>query len=261
MMGWRPGRAWLLLAAGMALWAVADTVSLYQTAAGSYVAGTWLDLCWPAALVLVATASCQPVRRVQRATFVGWPTLAVPAGFGVAALALAVFDHFSRIHTAALLLAGGTIALVIARLALTFTEYMRALSLQPGGGGERPADRPAEPPRAHAAARGGARAGRRALRGDPVRPRRLQVVQRHVRPPGRRRAARTDRARALRGPTTAAPSTAWAATSSACLRRSRAAMRKRSRAAAARCARRARRGSSRSRRPTASSSCPTRRRA
>jgi two-component system cell cycle response regulator len=128
MMGWRPGRAWLLLAAGMALWAVADTVSLYQTADGTYVAGTWLDLCWPAALVLVATASCQPVRRVQRATFVGWPTLAVPAAFGVAALGLAVYDHFSRIDTAALLLAGGTIALVIARLALTFTEYMRALS-------------------------------------------------------------------------------------------------------------------------------------
>jgi two-component system, cell cycle response regulator len=129
MMGWRPGRAWLLLAAGMVLWSVADTVSLYQTAGGSYVAGTWLDLCWPAALILIATASCQRARRVQRATFIGWPTLAVPAGFGLAALGLAVFDHFRRIDTAALLLSGAAMALVIGRLALTFTEYMRAFTL------------------------------------------------------------------------------------------------------------------------------------
>ena len=127
VLGWRAGRVWALIAAGMVVWAVGDTISLYQTAEGTYTAGTWLDLTWPAALVLVALASMQPARRAQGVSFVGWPSLVVPAGFGTAALGLNVYDHFRRIDTTALLLAATTIALVIARLALTFTEYMRTL--------------------------------------------------------------------------------------------------------------------------------------
>ena len=127
VLGWRAGRVWALIAAGMVVWAVGDTISLYQTAEGTYTAGTWLDLTWPSALVLVALASMQPARRAQGVSFVGWPSLVVPAGFGTAALGLNVYDHFRRIDTTALLLAATTIALVIARLALTFTEYMRTL--------------------------------------------------------------------------------------------------------------------------------------
>src|SRR2546430_2715900 len=45
---WRPGRSWLLLGTGLALGAVADTIYVYQNAAGTYVVGTILDTLWPA---------------------------------------------------------------------------------------------------------------------------------------------------------------------------------------------------------------------
>ena len=127
-MGWRADWSWRLLAVGFALFAVADTFYLYQTARGTYVVNRWLDLGWPAAMTLVAVASTRPGVPIRAAPFVRWPALVVPAAFGTTALGLLVFDHFSRIHTVALLLAGGTVALVIVRLALTFAEYLRVIA-------------------------------------------------------------------------------------------------------------------------------------
>ena len=128
LMGWRPGLTWSLLAGGFAVLAVADTIYLYQVARGTYVGSGWLDVCWPGGLVLVAAASTRPARRVASASFVGWPTLVVPATFGVLSLALVVYDHFTRLDTVAVLLAGATLALVIARLALTFSEYIAVIA-------------------------------------------------------------------------------------------------------------------------------------
>ncbi len=128
LMGWRPGLTWSLLAGGFALFAMADTIYLYETARGTYVGSGWLDVCWPAGLLLVATASTRPARRVAAASFVGWPTLIVPATFGALSLVLVVYDHFTRLDTAAVLLAGATLALVLVRLALTFSEYIAAIA-------------------------------------------------------------------------------------------------------------------------------------
>lgn len=57
VLGWRPGRAWWLLAAGFALFAVADTVFLLQVASGSYAVGTVVDVLWPAAMALLGPRS------------------------------------------------------------------------------------------------------------------------------------------------------------------------------------------------------------
>jgi hypothetical protein len=56
---WRPGRAWALIAAGVVLNGIGDAVFLYQTAVGTYVEGTYIDLAWPASLILVALAAWQ----------------------------------------------------------------------------------------------------------------------------------------------------------------------------------------------------------
>ena len=41
--GWRPGRAWLILGAGLALTRIADVIYLVQTASGTYAEGSLLD--------------------------------------------------------------------------------------------------------------------------------------------------------------------------------------------------------------------------
>ena len=51
--GWRPGRAWLLLAIGLALSAIADTAYLYQSAKDTYVVGGLLDSMWIASALAI----------------------------------------------------------------------------------------------------------------------------------------------------------------------------------------------------------------
>jgi two-component system cell cycle response regulator len=128
MRGWRPGRAWLLFAAGILVWSIGDIFFLYESIAGTYVRGTFIDLTYALALALVATSSRQPPLRATNVTTVGWATLLMPSIFGTASLALALWDHFRRVETLAVLLAGVTLALVLVRLALTFTAYTRALA-------------------------------------------------------------------------------------------------------------------------------------
>src|SRR3954468_22197466 len=52
--GWRIGRAWGLFAAGLLVFSVSDCLYLFQTAAGSYVAGGMTDLGWVGGCVLLA---------------------------------------------------------------------------------------------------------------------------------------------------------------------------------------------------------------
>ena len=58
--GWRMGRAWALIAAGLLVFSVSDCLYLFQTAAGSYVAGGATDLGWVGGCVLLCWAAWQP---------------------------------------------------------------------------------------------------------------------------------------------------------------------------------------------------------
>ncbi len=61
---WRPGLGWLPIASALGLTALADSIYLYQSAVGTYVAGTILDALWPLSLVLLAGAAwVAPPRR------------------------------------------------------------------------------------------------------------------------------------------------------------------------------------------------------
>ena len=57
---------------------LADGVYLYQSAAGTYVAGTFLDALWPAALLLLALAAWMPAKRRRRVRLEGRPLAAAP---------------------------------------------------------------------------------------------------------------------------------------------------------------------------------------
>src|SRR4029453_12483957 len=50
--GWRPGMRWALLGLGVLSTALADSIYLFQSAEGTYVEGTWIDVLLPTALLL-----------------------------------------------------------------------------------------------------------------------------------------------------------------------------------------------------------------
>jgi two-component system cell cycle response regulator len=125
--GWRFDRTWAFVAAGYAVFAVADTAYLYQTAEGRYVEGGVLDVGWPAALVLIACAAWQPVTRLRDVRTESWKTLTLPTFFALVSLTLLVYDHFVRINVVALALASAAIGMVIVRAVLAFRERVRLL--------------------------------------------------------------------------------------------------------------------------------------
>jgi two-component system cell cycle response regulator len=125
--GWRPGRTWVLIAAGFALFAVIDTVYLYQAARGTYVEDKLLDAGWPAMYVLVAFAAWQPQKRIDARALRGAAMLVLPAGSALVALALLLFDHYIELNDLALWMASASLLMVVARFALTFRANLLML--------------------------------------------------------------------------------------------------------------------------------------
>ena len=120
--GWRAGRAWALLGAGFALFAVANSMYLARLAADSYSAGTVLDSLWVVALVIMALASWQPLERLRDVDPGHLGVLMLPFVFAVAALALLVYAGLEHVPTVAVLLAAGAVLAAMARTALTVRE-------------------------------------------------------------------------------------------------------------------------------------------
>ena len=129
LMSWRPGRAWFVLGAGLAVMAVADSIYLYQVATNTYVGGTIIDAAWPAALVLLANAAWVGSRDDGAVDVEGRSLLIVPASCVAIAVGVLVLDHFKRLNPLALILAVATLASVVVRLALTFRENRRLFEL------------------------------------------------------------------------------------------------------------------------------------
>jgi diguanylate cyclase (GGDEF)-like protein len=126
--GWRFDRTWALVAAGFAVFAVTDSVYLYETAVGSYVEGELLDVGWPAALVLIACSAWQPPTKLEGVRTESRQALTLPTSFAVVGLGLLVYDHFVHINVVAFALASAAIAAVIVRAVLTFRERVGLLA-------------------------------------------------------------------------------------------------------------------------------------
>ena len=127
--GWRPGRAWSLIGAGLLVFSVSDCLYLYQTAVGTYTNGSPTDLGWIAGGLLLAWAAWQPRTDRIRPVGEGWPLLLAPVGFGLVGLGLLVYDHFRMLDALSLTLSCLTILAVIARLGLTYAENIRMLAV------------------------------------------------------------------------------------------------------------------------------------
>ena len=124
---WRPGGAWLMIGAALAVAAIGDSIYLFQTARGTYVEGTLLDVTWPTALLLMAWAGWLDRGRARPVDATGRAFLAVPAVCAVLAVAVLVLDHFRPINLLAVALATSALAAVVGRLVFTFRENGRLL--------------------------------------------------------------------------------------------------------------------------------------
>jgi diguanylate cyclase (GGDEF)-like protein len=127
--GWRPGERWLLLGLGALSTTIADAIYLFQSSAGTYVEGTWIDILWPLAMLLVASSAWARDHSRTGLDVEGRPLLAVPAVCALVATGILVYDHFARLNLLAVVLATATLGLVIVRLAVTFRENRRLFEL------------------------------------------------------------------------------------------------------------------------------------
>ena len=125
MSGWRVSRGWALLMTGYALFAVADTLYLFQIANDTYSGGL-LDAGWVLSSAVVALAAVQPWETV-RVRAQAWSAFAFPAIFGALAVGVLTYDHFVRVHLLALALSVASLLAVIARMTLIFRENLQML--------------------------------------------------------------------------------------------------------------------------------------
>ena len=122
VLGRRADRRWLLLAGGIALFAVADTVLLVRIARGTYVEGTVLDATWIAAGVLYARAAWRPARQLTDRRPGRGGVLAPPLVCTVVAVGVLLAGYDAALPRVAVLLAALALVAVAVRLVLTFRE-------------------------------------------------------------------------------------------------------------------------------------------
>jgi two-component system cell cycle response regulator len=126
MTGWRPGRVWLLIAASLLASAVADSLYLYRTAAGTYQVGTWLDCLWPASAILLALAAWTPWPKTTRRRVEDWRLMSVPTLSLLVALGVLIYGNrpSTQLTPVAVILAGATVLAVGLHLVLTVRENL-----------------------------------------------------------------------------------------------------------------------------------------
>jgi diguanylate cyclase (GGDEF)-like protein len=127
MTGWRPGRDWTLIGAGLIAMSVADGIYLFQISDGTYVEGGLLDSLWPASALLLALAAWQRPARARPVDLTGKPLLVIPVLLGSIGIGVLAYDHFVPLNDLAAGLAIATLLGVVARTALTFRENQRLL--------------------------------------------------------------------------------------------------------------------------------------
>jgi diguanylate cyclase len=92
--GWRPGRTWVLLAAGLVLFGIADSISGPQLVNGTFHFGDYNYL-WTSGALLIAYAAWQPDPLPSRpARLVGWKAIALPVACQLLAAGIQLYVLF-----------------------------------------------------------------------------------------------------------------------------------------------------------------------
>jgi diguanylate cyclase (GGDEF)-like protein len=122
MLGRHADRRWWPLSAGLALHATADTLALFIGSAGPGHPRTWVDALWPVTGLIVATTSWEPLRRLTKDTYVGWPALVPTVASTLTAVAVLYVGAGPGVPLPGVVLATLTLVGAAARFAASFRE-------------------------------------------------------------------------------------------------------------------------------------------
>jgi diguanylate cyclase len=125
--GWRPGRLWWTLGAGLLIFAAADSVYVLRVTSGTYVTGTPLDSLWLIGAFLMVVAAWQGMgAELKNVQLIQAPNI-VPALFLLSSLGIVVYATARPVLPLGVVLAAATLVIAIARSAYAFRQ-LRALA-------------------------------------------------------------------------------------------------------------------------------------
>ena len=126
--GWRLDRAWVLLALGVTMFWLADSLYLVRTAEGTYESGGWFDAGWWAGLTLIAAAAWQdPPPAEDRPADERVRAIVLPLGFGAVGVALLAYGALHGLNPLAVALGAASVLAVMARTTVVFLDNVAML--------------------------------------------------------------------------------------------------------------------------------------
>jgi hypothetical protein len=98
LMGWRPGRMWLLLGVGLGAMGIADAIYVVQALDHSGHPLATYDAAWAAGALLIAYASWQPhPGRLRPKRVFGWPAIILPLTAQALAVGVQLYGLFHEL--------------------------------------------------------------------------------------------------------------------------------------------------------------------
>jgi diguanylate cyclase (GGDEF)-like protein len=127
--GWRPGRTWSLLLAGLSALVIADVAYTLQTTGATLPEGNWIDPIYLIAAVCLGAAVWQPAEADEITSPKGEERreIVVPAVFAAVMVGLFAMQYFSATGGLSTVLWAATMTAVIVRLAMSDRENRRLL--------------------------------------------------------------------------------------------------------------------------------------
>ena len=122
LFNWRPPVGLWFVAAGMAMFSLADGVYLFSANNGTYQPGGLNDGIWVVATLVIAFAPGRRAMASANTALPSWVRVGFPVVATLAALATLIYDHSNQLNFAAILLCAATVVAALGRLIVTFRE-------------------------------------------------------------------------------------------------------------------------------------------
>jgi two-component system, cell cycle response regulator len=125
---WRLNRTWVLLAASVLAFWIADSVYVVADATGTYTQNDWYNALWYWSPVLAAWAAWLPSRASLAVPGrISTRGIVMPVAFASVAIVTLVWSSFDPVGVTAIVLATGSLSVVMGRLVLTWRDNARLL--------------------------------------------------------------------------------------------------------------------------------------